>query len=203
MSRSDTPRAGAAGLGRADRVRAETSLRLLDAAERLFYSGGVRGVGIDAVVAEAGVATKTVYALFGSKQGLVEAYLRRRDRRWLAWLSGRIEPTAPGRDRVLAVFDALGEWFAEPGFSGCAFVNIAGELHADAATRSLAREHLVALRALLHEIATGVPDADPASLTDALMLLVEGAVVTAHVEGDPHAAARARAVAAALLDARG
>src|SRR5947209_3679014 len=67
-------------------VDTDVSQRLLDAAERLFYERGVQAVGVDAVVAEAGVATKTLYARFGSKDGLVEAYLRRRDQRWLNWL---------------------------------------------------------------------------------------------------------------------
>lgn len=178
----------------------ETAQRVLDAAERLFYAGGVRGVGIDAVVAEAGVATKTVYTLFGSKQGLVEAYLRRRDRRWLAWLTARLAQAAPGRDRALAVFDAVGEWFAEPGFSGCAFINVAGELHSDDMARTVAREHKLALRTLLREVAAAVPHADPPTLADGLMLLVEGAIVTAHVEGDRLAAARARTAAIALID---
>ncbi len=189
-------------MARSETARAEAARRVLDAAEPLFYAAGVRGVGIDAVVARAGVATKTVYALFGSKQGLVEAYLRRRDRRWITWLTGRTGQAAPGRDRVLAVFDALGEWFAEPGFNGCAFTNVAGEMHTDPTARAVAREHKLALRALLCTITTDVPGAaDPAALADGLMLLVEGAIVTAHVEGDPHAATRARATAAALLEA--
>ncbi len=59
--------------------------RVLDAAERLFYARGVQAVGVDMVVAEAGVGVgvKTLYAHFGSKDRLVEAYLRRRNRRWL------------------------------------------------------------------------------------------------------------------------
>lgn len=180
-----------------------TAQRVLDAAERLFYASGVQAVGIDAVVAEAGVATKTLYAHFGSKEALVEAYLRRRDRRWLNWLTDRVNRAAPGRDRVLAVFDALGEWFAEPGFSGCAFINVAGELHANPATRAAARDHKLALRALLHQIAASADVTDPATLADRLMLLVEGAIVTAHVEGDERAAAAAKSAAAALLECAG
>jgi hypothetical protein len=41
---------------------------------------------------------------------------------------------------------------------------------------------------------------DPGTLAERLMLLVEGATVTAYVEGDESAAARARSAAAALLD---
>ncbi|MGH3902382.1 MAG: TetR/AcrR family transcriptional regulator [Pseudonocardiaceae bacterium] len=174
--------------------------RVLDAAERLFYSQGVQAVGIDAVVAEAGVGTKTLYAHFGSKDGLVEAYLRRHDRRWLAWMQRRVDAADGGRGRVLAVFDALGEWFTEPGFSGCAFINIAGELAGNPMARTVAREHKLALRALLQRVAAGAGVADPGTLADRLMLLVEGAIVTTYVEEDKSAAARARSAAAALLD---
>ncbi len=104
-----------------------------------------------------------------------------------------------GRDRVLAVFDALGDWFAEQGFSGCAFINVAGELPTNPALRAIAREHKIALRTLLHLAACDAAVADPETLADRLMLLMEGAIVTAHVEGDQLAAARARSAAAALL----
>lgn len=172
--------------------------RVLDAAERLFYARGVQAVGIDMVVAEAGVGVKTLYAHFGSKDRLVEAYFRRRDRRWLDRLQARVWQVQ-GRDRVLAVFDALGDWFAEPGYSGCAFINVAGELHTNPTLRAIAREHKVALRTLLHLAAHDAAVADPETLADRLMLLVEGAIVTSHVEGDQLAAVRARSAAAALM----
>ena len=82
------------------------ALRVLDAAERLFYTRGVQAVGVDMVVADAGVGVKTLYAHFGSKDRLVEAYLRRRNRRWLDRLQARMAQVQ-GRDRVLASFDAL------------------------------------------------------------------------------------------------
>ena len=177
----------------------DVSQRLLDAAERLFYERGVQAVGVDAVVAEAGVATKTLYAHFGSKDGLVEAYLRRRDRRWLNWLRDAVDAAQPGPARVLAVFDALGQWFAQPTYNGCAFINIAGELAPSPTARSIAHDHKVALRALLADVAAGADVGDPATLADWLMLLVEGAIITAHVEHDTAAAHRARCAAAALL----
>jgi AcrR family transcriptional regulator len=178
----------------------EVSVRLLDAAERLFYRSGVQSVGIDAVVVEAGVATKTLYAHFGSKEGLVEAYLRRRDRRWLEWLRAAVVAADPGPARVEAVFDALGRWFAEPGFNGCAFINIAGELTDNQTARAVARDHKLALRSLLAEVAAEAGVVDPPVFAERLMLLVEGAIVTAHVEGDRDAARRARSAALALLD---
>lgn len=180
---------------------ADVTARLLDVAERRFYRDGVHAVGVDAVVAEAGVATKTLYAHFGSKDGLVEAYLRRRDQRWLAWLRAAVlasEPN-PGPGRVPAVFDALHQWFAQPGFNGCAFINVAGELLGHPAARAVARDHKLALRAFLAGIARDADVADPDSLADALMLLVEGAIVTAHVEGDTEAALRGRRAAVAFV----
>lgn len=178
----------------------DVSQRLLDAAERLFYERGVQAVGVDAVVSEAGVATKTLYAHFGSKDGLIEAYLRRRDRRWLTWLRDAVDAAAPGPARVFAVFDALGQWFARPDYNGCAFINIAGELAASPTARSIARDHKAALRALLADVAAGSGVTDHTTLGDRLMLLVEGAIITAHVEHDSAAAQRARSAAAALLD---
>ena len=179
--------------------RSSAAQRVLDAAERLFYSRGVQAVGIDMVVAEAGVGLKTLYTHFRSKDGLVEAYLRRRNQRFLDRLQVRVAQLH-GRDQVLAVFDALGDWFAEPDFSGCAFINVAGELHANPAARAIAREHKQSLRVLLQRTARAATVTDPDTLVDRLMLLVEGAVVTAYVEGDELAAVRARSAAAALMD---
>jgi AcrR family transcriptional regulator len=182
-----------------DAPDSSTAQRILDAAERLFYSRGVQAVGMDMVVAEAGVGLKTLYANFGSKGQLVEAYLRRRNQRWLDRLRARIAQRQ-GRDRALTVFDALGDWFAGPGFSGCAFINVAGELHTNPAARAIAREHKQAVRALLRQATREAAITNPDTFADRLMLLVEGAIVTAYVEGDELAAVRARSAAAALLD---
>lgn len=178
---------------------ADPPSRLLDAAERLFYRHGVQAVGVDAVVAEAGVATKTLYTHFGSKDGLVAAYLRRRHHRWLEWLRGAVAAAEPGSAQALAVFDALAEWFHEPDFNGCAFINASGELPAGVNARAIARDHKAALRALLVEVAISVGAADPTMLADQLALLVEGAIVTAHLQGQPQAAVSARSAAAVLL----
>lgn len=182
-----------------DRTLNGSPARLLDAADRLFYRDGLRAVGVDAVVAEAGVATKTLYVHFGSKDGLIEAYLRRRDQRWLCWLRAAIREAGPGPARVLAVFDALGEWFATPGFNGCAFINAAGELATGTTAREIARGHKRQLHALLRDLATDSGAAEPAQLANHLMLLVEGAIVAAHIDGNPGAAASARSAAVALL----
>ena len=58
--------------------RASARQRLLAAASELFYAEGVHTVGVDRIVARAGVAKATLYALVGNKDGLVRAYLTER-----------------------------------------------------------------------------------------------------------------------------
>src|SRR5882762_1145057 len=100
--------------------------RLLDAAERLIYRDGINGSGVDTILADASVARMSLYNQFGNKDGLVLAALDRRDRRWMAWYEARVTALAPAsQDRVLALFDALGDWFRQPDFHGCAFINAA------------------------------------------------------------------------------
>ncbi len=137
--------------------------RILDAAEELFYGQGIQAVGMDAVRTDAGVTLRRLYQLFPSKGDLVEAYLDRRDRRWLSALADHVDATADTpAARVLAVFDWLADWFAQPGFRGCAFVNSYGELGATApGVADAARRHKEALRDYLTGLATdaGAPAA--------------------------------------------
>src|SRR5580692_413909 len=95
--------------------------RLLAAASELFYAEGVHTVGIDRVIEKAGVAKASLYNTFGSKDELVRAYLESRHERVAAHVSGYLERFATPREKLLGVFEAQGELFAEPGFRGCAF----------------------------------------------------------------------------------
>ena len=54
--------------------------RLLDTAATLFDREGIRAVGIERLIAEADVARASLYQAFGSKDGLVVAYVERTDR---------------------------------------------------------------------------------------------------------------------------
>src|SRR6478735_4624540 len=96
--------------------------RLLDTASRLFYAEGVHTVGIDRILAESGVAKGSLYSTYGSKDGLIAAYLEarreRQSRRIIAAIAGVEDP----KQKVLAVFEAQALAFAERGYRGCAFV---------------------------------------------------------------------------------
>ena len=104
---------------------------LVDTASRLFQRHGYHATGIDRILAEAGVAKMTLYNHFKSKDELILAALRRRDEQFRNAFMRNVERRAKDpRARLLACFDVLAEWFAESGFSGCSFINAAGEFAA-------------------------------------------------------------------------
>ena len=182
-------------------TRSSLRERILDAASELFYRHGIRAVGVDTLIARSGVAKMSFYKYFASKDALVVAFLTRRDERWRAWLRAAVERRATEpRARLLAVFDTLDEWFRSPEFRGCAFVNAASELadRAHPAYRAVV-EHKQRVEAYLRELAHASGVRDPEALARRLLLLMDGAIVTAQIAGTPGAAREARAVAAALI----
>ncbi|WP_333763632.1 TetR/AcrR family transcriptional regulator [Streptomyces sp. IBSBF 2390] len=173
---------------------------LLDAAEALFYAHGIQAVGMDRVREASGLPLKRIYRLFATKEDLVVAVLRRRDRRWREGLTAHVEGVRDPRERVLAVFDWLAGWFGEPGFRGCAWINAFGELGSSSEpVLAEVRSHKQAFHDQLAAWvrATGVPVAEP------VFLLAEGAVVTAGLSGDPSPAAHARTAVESLLASGG
>src|ERR1700756_1018874 len=110
--------------------------RLLEAANELFYDEGVHTVGIDRVIERAGVAKASLYNTFGSKDELVRVYLEGRHARVSARITRSLERYTDPRSRLLGVFEAQGEIFAEPGFRGCAFVSASAESPGEAVSRA-------------------------------------------------------------------
>ncbi len=183
---------------------------LVDTALRLFYTRGFNATGIDKILSEAGVAKMTLYKHFRSKDELILAVLHRRDEQFRNWLMGEMEKASPNpRERLLAMFDALEDWFEGRafkglGFSGCAFINAAGEFgdHNHPAHRTAA-EHKRRIVDYLERLCAQAGARDPRDLAEQLALLKEGAIVTAHVRGLPEAARTARQIAEGLIDAAG
>jgi AcrR family transcriptional regulator len=173
----------------------------LDAAEELFYGRGVQTVGMDDIRGASGVSLKRLYQLFPAKEQLVVAYLERRDIRWRQRLAEHVDRQGEPEQRVLAVFDWLGLWFAEPGFRGCAWINSYGELGATSPrVNAQVRAHKQAFKKYLADLVT---DAElPAPLTDQLYLLAEGAMVTAGITGNADPAEQAGEAARLLVAAQ-
>jgi AcrR family transcriptional regulator len=174
--------------------------RLLAAANELFYQEGVHTVGIDRVIDHAGVAKASLYNTFGSKEELVRAYLEGRHASMAGRITRAIARYDNPRDRLLGVFDAEGELFAEPGFRGCAFASASAESPSDGVTQA-ADAYRSWLRGLFTDLAreAGVPN--PGRLARQLHLLWDGASLSARMDHDPSAAAAACAAAAVLVDA--
>jgi AcrR family transcriptional regulator len=182
-------------------AKASARERLLEAADELFYGEGVQTVGIDRVIEHAGVAKASLYNTFGSKEGLVCAYLelrfvRRRDR-----IARALTRFRTPREQLLGVFDALGEAFTEPQYNGCPFARATSETAENSAIRKVADDYRAWVRGLFAGLAAASGYADPETLARQLLLLYDGAGQSARMDRDPSAATTARAAAAALLDA--
>jgi len=160
--------------------------RILETALRLFYAHGTRGVGIDRIIAESGVAKMSFYNHFPSKADLVAAFLEERHRRWMAWFEAGLQArnAKPGAN-LAAVADVLRAWFAAPDFHGCAFINILAETERTSAReRTIARDHKEALLKLLCEQARKDGLARPTEAGRLALVVVEGAIVRAEMTGD-------------------
>ncbi len=138
---------GSAPVRAGDRIRA--------AARELFYSRGFRGVGVDEIVARAGVTKPSLYRGFASKDALVVACLEDYD----AGLRGRLDealaahPDDP-QAGLLAFLDGIARRSARPGFRGCGLTNAVVEYpEADHPVRAAACEGKRMLHARLTEVA--------------------------------------------------
>src|SRR5579859_3533976 len=156
--------------------------RLLAAASDLFYEQGVHTVGIDKIIDRAGVAKASLYSTFGSKDGLVRAYLEARHAARRDRLLAEIERHDDPRARLLAVFDVLDESVAQPGFRGCAFANATAESDLDGAAADVTRGVRRWLLETMAGLATALGVADPASLARQLTLLYDGALAQSRLD---------------------
>jgi AcrR family transcriptional regulator len=180
---------------------AVTRERILQAAARLFYRRGIRAVNVDTLAQEASITKVTLYRHFRSKDQLVAACLHMLDDRFFSWFVREVSARSEDpRERLLAVFDVLQQWFHRESFRGCAFINAAVEL-ADPGhpAHQAVLAHKQRSRDYFRELAEAARLPDPGSISDQWMLLSEGAIVTALVEDDRRAAERARRAAGMLL----
>lgn len=176
---------------------------LVQKALKVFYRNGFHATGMDLLVAETGISKTSMYKHFRTKEDLILAALRLRDEQLRNWLFRQMGELGAGpREQLLAMFDALGEWFAQPDFRGCMFIKASAEfqetghpIHAQSA------EHKRLLFNHVRDLAEKVRPDDPGALARELLLLMEGAIVTAHLGYTRDPAGDAKAAAKALLAA--
>jgi AcrR family transcriptional regulator len=188
---------------RPEQRRRTAKQRLLQAADDLFYNEGIHTVGIDRLIACAGVAKGSLYYSFTGKDELVLEYLTHRHGRWAERVTAGIEAHTDPRERILAVYDVLGTLFAQPDYRGCAFMNAIAEAAPDSVEAQAATTFRAWVHSLFLDLATDVDAGDPQRLAETLVLLYDGAVATAQMDKAPGAARTARRTAELILDDAG
>ncbi|WP_428646380.1 TetR/AcrR family transcriptional regulator [Roseibium sp.] len=170
----------------------------------IFYRDGFHATGMDTLVAETGISKTTMFKHFRTKDDLILAVLRYRDETFRNWFFRRLDEVVAGpKDKLLAVFDILKEWFEEPEFRGCMFIKACAEFQNPgnpAHVQSV--EHKRLLQQSLLKLAEDAGAKDPGLLSRQLIILKEGAIVAAQMGFDADPAGVAKQAAAELIDSQ-
>ncbi|UMZ12091.1 TetR/AcrR family transcriptional regulator [Pseudomonas sp. MPFS] len=157
--------------------------RLLETASALFYAEGIKGIGVDRVLAEAGVTRATMYRHFAGKEGLVAAYLEREDAIIRHYFAAAESAGGSAAEMLIAVIDGIAEDARRYRRRGCPFINAAAEYPAGE-IRDVIDRHRTWFRLTLGTLckAAGIADAEYAAA--ALVLLRDAALVGVYLDGD-------------------
>ena len=174
--------------------------RLLAAAEELFYGEGINTVGIDRIIERAGVAKASLYDCFGSKEELIRSYLHARHESRQRRITEGLKRFATPREKLLGVFDIQGEVFRAKSYRGCPFVRASAVVKPGSAGKMVCDESRGWMRSLFLDLAKEAGAHDAPVLADKLLLLYDGAAVSAQMDEGKSSVANAREVAELLLD---
>jgi AcrR family transcriptional regulator len=158
-------------------VADDIEAQILETAGRLFFTQGYAQTGINQLIDESGVAKRTFYRHFDSKEALGVAYLDRGAAQWLAGMSRAGSQGTTPLERLRALFRFLESFALQTEFRGCGMLNMAAEF-ADVGhhVRVRVREHKARQRQLLRALID--PLVDDATV-DAVHVLIEGAIAAA------------------------
>jgi AcrR family transcriptional regulator len=174
--------------------------RLLNTATALLDKEGIQSVGINRLIAEAGVALMTLYRQFGDKDTLVAASLEHWSTDWLQWLTEQLDRRGDDPEaRFNGLFDALGDWFTSGRFHGSFIASAATELRGepDHPAHRVIDGHRLAVRQLLEDLAREAGSRTPEELASQLQVLIDGAIATAAFDRSRAPAEGARTMALA------
>jgi AcrR family transcriptional regulator len=182
--------------------KTKSEQKILDTATGLFHRHGLRGVGVDQVIAESGVAKSTLYAHFRTKDELIAASLRRTDDSWMEQLrdAAAAAGTEPA-DQLVGLFDALLASFDRHGFFGCPFVSAAVEAEPDSLAYAATVAHTRRRQEWLTSLARAAGADTPEALADHLGLLIDGALASGRLLQDRGVVDASKAAARALVAA--
>jgi len=176
---------------------------LIQRAFRIFYENGFHATGMDKLVKLTGISKTAMYRHFRTKEDLILAVLKLRDEQFRNWLMARVEELAQTPEQqLLALFDVLGEWFKREDYQGCMFIKASAEYQDDNhPLKAASAEHKRLLFTWFRKITSRTAVKNPDLLARQLLMLKEGAVVTAHLQGVEGVAEDARKAAISLINA--
>lgn len=166
-------------------MSASKKTQLIEKALEAFYVGGFQAVGMDRLAKETGISKTSMYKHFRTKEDLILEVLSLRDENFRNWMVRRIEVLGSSPvDRLLAMFDALDEWFNEDDFMSCLFIRASCEYpDSDHPIHKTTEKHTRLMLSHVIGLAEQAGVNDPGPLARQLMLLQEGAIVLAHIQG--------------------
>ena len=157
--------------------------RVSETARDLFYRRGIRAVGVDEIVHEAGVTKPSLYRSFASKDALVTACLQEHvEENRALWAATVAEAPGDPRRQLSLLLEAIAAMMAGDEFRGCALSNAAVEFpDPEHPAHRLSCEMKTEMRANLLGLIGELGAARPEILADGLMLMIEGAQASRHV----------------------
>lgn len=184
-------------------ARKTAASKIFETARDLFYRRGIRAVGVDEIVCEAGVTKPSLYRAFKSKDDLVTACLRESAREGSEAIQAALASAGSDpRARLDALLQHYADKLNRPDFRGCPMSNVAVELAEPGHPgRQIAEDCKAEVNAILVQLAKDMGVADPEILADGLVLITEGAIATHHIFGSQGPAHSMIATCEALIDA--
>ncbi|MBQ0963112.1 TetR/AcrR family transcriptional regulator [Streptomyces sp. RK23] len=154
--------------------------RILDAAEELFQSEGIRRVGVQAIADKAETTKMAIYRHFETKDALVAEWLRILAAEYRAAFD-RVEAEHPGRPReqILGLARFIADGLPALSYRGCPFVNSLAELpDRSHPARRVIEEHKAHQTRRLVGMCTEAGLPDPEQVAAQITFLLEGAQVS-------------------------
>lgn len=153
----------------------DTKQKIIQSTYETFYRQGFHACGVELLSQNAGITKRTLYAHFGSKDGLIAAVLDYRHAQFISQMTAALDrqPENP----AAAYFGFIREWTQTPGFRGCLFLNACAEFPPDSEHAEKSAAHKQTVRQILRERLQNT-GAD-AARADYIFLMGEGMISAA------------------------
>ncbi|MBM7171979.1 TetR/AcrR family transcriptional regulator [Streptomyces sp. G44] len=179
--------------------------RILDAAEELFQSEGIRRVGVQAIAEKAATTKMAIYRHFETKDALVAEWLRIVAADYQAAFD-RVEAEHPGRPReqILGLARFIAEGLPAISHRGCPFINSLAELpDRSHPARQVIEEHKARQTRRLLGMCAEAGLRDPEQATAEITFVLEGAQVSTQNGSVDQVPDRLMRIVEAIVDRHG